>query len=374
MNFQILNGDALAMLKTMPSESVQCVVTSPPYWGLRDYGVAGQIGLERTLAEWLKQMTAVFAEVRRVLRSNGTCWVNMGDCYAHAGICGGGSPVDSRKLEYGRRGSDGDKSHGRKSAQAAQRAGKIPDGLKQKDLVGQPWRLAFALQDSGWYLRADIIWHKPNPMPESVRDRPTKSHEYLFLLSKSERYFYDRDATREPVTGNAHKRGKGVNAKVAGWQDGPGSHSAKDFARAAQGLKDSTKFGRGAGWRNNGVGFGHGFDAVPKPRVKQNPSFSAAVKDLVEKRNRRSVWTIATQAFKGAHFATFPEKLVLPCLLAGTRAGDTVLDPFAGAATVGLVALKLGRRFVGIELNPAYVKMANDRIRSQLGLLVGADL
>ncbi len=237
-----------------------------------------------------------------------------------------------------------------------------PDGLKPKDLIGQPWRLAFALQAAGWYLRSDIIWHKPNPMPESVTDRPTKSHEYIFLMSKSERYFYDLKANKEPVTGNAHKRGNGVNAKVAGWMNGPGSHKAIDHTRAAQ--------ASGAKYADNGVGFGHGFDKKRKPRYKQNLSFSAAVKDLVPSRNKRSVWSIPTQAFKGAHFATFPEKLVLPCILSGTRPGDLVLDPFAGAATVGLVALKTGRRFVGIELNPVYVEMAEKRIQNAFGLFI----
>ena len=333
-SFRIITGSALSVLRTFPSDSVQCVVTSPPYWGLRDYGVEGQIGLEETPQEFIAKLTEVFEEVLRVLRPDGTLWLNMGDSYARTGGTGG----------PGRTAIVGNTKGGKQ-----RRNCEPPDGLKSKDLIGQPWRLAFALQAAGWYLRSDIIWHKPNPMPESVTDRPTKSHEYIFLMSKSERYFYDLNASKEPVTGNAHKRGKGVNAKVAGWMNGPGS---------------------GAKYADNGVGFGHGFDKKRKPRYKQNPSFSAAVKDLVTRRNKRSVWSIPTQAFKGAHFATFPEALVLPCILAGTKPGDLVLDPFAGAATVGLVALKTGRRFVGIELNPVYVEMAEKRIGNAYGLFI----
>lgn len=212
----------------------------------------------------------------------------------------------------------------------------VPSGRRQtfgqlapKNLIGQPWRLAFALQDSGWYLRQDIIWHKPNPMPESVRDRCTKSHEYVFLLSKSEKYFYDFDAMQEPVTGNAPARGTGVNPKaVSGWDTWPGGH---------RGL-----VGRYPG---NGVGFGRGYDAETRPRVrsKQNASFSEAVTQLVTSRNRRSVWTIPTQSFDGAHFATFPEALVEPCVLAGSWPGDIVFDPFFGSGTTGKVASRLGR-------------------------------
>jgi site-specific DNA-methyltransferase (adenine-specific) len=299
---KILVGDVLERLRQLPDESVQCVVTSPPYWGLRDYGTEGQIGLEPTPQEYVAKMVDVFREVWRVLRSDGTCWVNLGDSYTSGGRGGNGSFADERP---GWRGMPSE--FGKKRG--------IP-GLKSKDLVGIPWRVAFALQADGWYLRSDIIWHKPNPMPESVTDRPTKAHEYLFLLSKSERYYYDAEVIKEEVTGGAHSRGNGVNPKCA-------------------------EMGTG---------------------IKQNSSFSAAVADLVSSRNKRSVWTIPTQPFPEAHFATYPEKLVEPCILAGSKEGDTVLDPFCGSGTTGVVALGHGRDFIGIELNPEYAAMSKRRI------------
>ncbi|WAL81353.1 site-specific DNA-methyltransferase [Pandoraea sp. XJJ-1] len=307
---EIILGDCRDTMRMLIAEGVkvQCIVTSPPYWGLRDYGVAGQLGLEPTLSEFLGNMVEVFELCRNLLADDGTLWLNMGDGY-------------------------------------------VPDraaGIKQKEVTGQPWRLAFALQDAGWWLRQDLIWHKPNPMPESVRDRCTKAHEYLFLLTKSEKYFYDFAAMQEPVTGGAHARGAGVNPKAtpSGWDTSAGGH------------RNLT--GRYAG---TGVGFGRGYDKEPKPRVKQNASFSAAVKDLVDTRNRRSVWTIPTQSFDGAHFATFPEALVEPCVLAGSRPGDIVFDPFMGSGTVAQVASRLGRHYLGCELNPEYFALQRDRTR-----------
>lgn len=218
-----------------------------------------------------------------------------------------------------------------------------------------PWRVAFALQADGWWLRSDIIWSKPNPMPESITDRPTKAHEYLFLLARSHKYYYNAEAAREPATGGAHPRGTGVNPKAvgpapAGWASGPGSHTAKDHARKNKGRKDSTKFGRGAGWRN-----------------KQNASFSSAITEVVSDRNLRTVWAIPTQPFPGAHFATFPEEMVARCILAGTRPGDVVLDPFMGSGTVAKVATDLGRQFIGCELNPEYVDL-HDLRRTTVGM------
>jgi DNA modification methylase len=322
-------GDCRELLQELAADGVrvQCIVTSPPYWGLRDYGVAGAIGLEPTLAEWLDCIVGVFTRARAVLADDGLLWLNMGDAYASDGKWGGETGGKQSYL------SDVDRKRvGRH---------KRYTGLKPKDLMGQPWRVAFALQDDGWWLRSDIIWHKPNPMPESVTDRPTKAHEYVFLMSKSEQYHYDASAIAEPVTGGAHARGNGVNPKaVVGWAVGNGPHTAKDHSRARQGLKDSTKFGRGAGWR-----------------ARQNPSFSAAVSGLVDTRNMRTVWTIPTQPFDGAHFATFPEDLVARCILAGSRPGDIVLDPFMGSGTVGKVATDLGRQFIGCELNPEYVEL-----------------
>ena len=322
MSSTILVGDALERLRELPDESVQCVVTSPPYWGLRDYGVDGAYGLEPTLDEYIELMVEVFSEVRRVLRKDGTLWLNLGDAYSGSGkgLNGDGSH------------SVGGKQDTNIGALTAPRPGST--GLKPKDLIGLPWRVAFALQTDCWWIRSEIIWHKPNPMPESVRDRPTRAHEYVFLLTKSARYYYDAESIKEQVTGTAHSRGEGVNPKAKM----PGRNS-RAFV-----------------------------DRVPKPR-KQNPSFSAAVVGLVEERNKRSVWTIATHSFSGAHFATFPPALVEPCILAGSRGGDTILDPFCGSGTTGLVALRLGRKFIGIELNPEYAAMAEQRIREDAPLV-----
>lgn len=320
--------------------SVQTCITSPPYWGLRDYGVHGQIGLEDSLDEWVECMVKVFGLVRDILVDDGTLWLNLGDGYSHGGC---GSRDADRWPKQSR--NDHRVQHAKRNS-----------ALKPKDLLGMPWRVAFALRDDGWYLRQDIIWHKPNPMPESVRDRCTTAHEYIFLLSKSERYFYDFESMQEPASGTANARGNGINPKaVAGWDMGPGSHSIiehakskKDSGREAQGLKDSTKFGRGPGWRN-----------------KQNASFSGAVNELVDKRNRRSVWTIQSEAFADAHFATFPRRLVEPCILAGSRPGDIVLDPFMGSGTTAQVAEQLGRRWVGCEINPEYLALQRERLRQQ---------
>jgi DNA modification methylase len=320
-------GDALEVLQTLPADSVQCCVTSPPYWGLRDYGVDGQIGLESTPEEFITRVVDVFREVRRVLKPDGVAWVNMGDGYAS----GGGAGVQgSRGQRFGRR-------HTQETIDLGKRRYDPDRGRKPKDLIGQPWMLAFALRADGWYLRQDIIWHKPNPMPESVTDRCTKAHEYLFLLSKSARYYYDAEALKEPVTGNAHARGVGVNPKAYKTPDG------WDTSKGAGGHGSIHRTGR------------------EKGKVKQNESFSKAITGLVDNRNKRSVWTIPSSPYKDAHFATFPANLVKPCVLAGTRAGDAVLDPFAGSGTTGAVALELGRRAVLIELNPDYVRLIRKR-------------
>lgn len=318
MSYQILQGDVLDRLCGLPEESVHCVVTSPPYWGLRDYGVEGQLGLEKTPAEYLAKMVKVFREVWRVLRSDGTCWVNMGDSYS--------AQAGQRKV------SDiaGIKQQSNVASIGA--PSRCAEGLKPKDLVGMPWRLAFALQEDGWWLRQDIIWSKPNPMPESVTDRCTKAHEYVFLLTKSARYFYDAEAVKEDVTGGAHARGNGVNPKARG------ANSRMNVDRDPTHLKASN--------------------------IKQNSSYSAAINELVGSRNKRSVWEIATEAFPEAHFATFPTKLVEPCILAGSPAHGTVLDPFSGAGTTGLVALRYHRNYIGIELNPEYAAMSERRIQA----------
>lgn len=304
MTVRILKGDCREVLRTLEDESVHCVVTSPPYFGLRDYGVAGQIGLEPSPEEFVAEMVDVFREVRRILSNDGTLWLNLGDTYAGGGNGGGGSYASERA------------NWRVVPARSGQRAS--VDGLKAKDLVGIPWRVAFALQADGWYLRQDIIWAKPNPMPESVKDRCTKAHEYVFLLSKSQRYYFDSESVREPSNGE--------------W------NSAKGFKKEGQ--------------------------------SKRNIEGRIGNRDNVEQtgRNRRSVWTVSTKPFKGAHFATFPPELIEPCILAGCPEGGTVLDPFGGAGTTGLVADRLKRNAILIELNPEYAAMAERRIKSDAPL------
>jgi DNA modification methylase len=376
-------GDALTLLKQMPDEFVHCTVTSPPYWGLRDYGVPGQLGLEKTPEEYVAKMVEVFGEVKRVSRPDATLWLNLGDSY-----CGGGRGVDEK---YG---------NGRNEDSHPVRFIKPQNGLKPKDLCGIPWRVAFALQADGWYLRSDIIWAKPNPMPESVTDRPTKAHEYIFLLSKSAKYYFDQDAVREPATGwNGSKfddprdieRHPNVGRKAripAGWKTGLGSHGSIH----SEGREQSITY-----------------------------------QEIECGRNIRTVWNIATQPYKEAHFATFPEEIPERCIKAGTsekgccpkcgkawvrvvethynnpgnrttngprsmeRRHETagfpvrlesetktlgwqpscscgeepvpcvVLDPFIGSGTVAKVAIRLRRNWVGIDLNPAYGELTEKR-------------
>ena len=358
-------GDVLERLAALPDESVNCVVTSPPYWGLRDYGTASweggdpdcdhkgppmqsrrstlagnghggdkplspslqaqaqpfrttcakcgatrvdrQIGLEPTPDAYVARMVAVFAEVRRVLRLDGTCWVNLGDSYA----AGGNGARDPERWPKQSRNADGFRStHSKKAS-----------GVKPKDLVGIPWRVAFALQADGWWLRSDVVWAKPNPMPESVTDRPTRSHEYLFLLTKSAKYAYDADAIREPLETAPHAPG---NMAADRWREVRGASVSKGMSGHL--AEPDRTWGTTAG------------------------------------RNKRTVWTIATEPYPDAHFATFPTALVEPCVLAGCPVGGVVLDPFCGSGTTLLVALRHGRRGVGIELNPTYVEMASRRV------------
>jgi len=312
MSTRVLAGDCRESLRSLPDERVQCVVTSPPYWGLRDYGHEGQLGLEATPQEYVERMVEVFREVRRVLRDDGTLWLNLGDSYAGSwgaqrrpngtdagSTLQGGSPLSARQI----------KAHPRETGTGSL---KNAPGLKAKDLVGIPWRVAFALQADGWWLRQDLIWSKPNPMPESVRDRCTKAHEYLFLLTKSERYFFDSDAIKEPA--------------VAG---------------------------------HNGSRFDNGKTREAKPNHVQSG-------DRIDNgtRNKRSVWAIPTAPYSGAHFAVMPPALVEPCILAGSHVGDTVLDPFGGSGTVGMVANWLNRDSILCELNPEYVALIEERVRT----------
>lgn len=337
-------GDAIEGLRALPDGIAQTCITSPPYFGLRDYGHDGQIGLEQTPAEFIAKLVAVFNQVRRVLAEDGTLWLNMGDSYAGSwgaqGRPNGSGQMADRAVSQAR--SIG--AHPNFEGCTGTRGREL--GLKAKDLMGMPWRLAFALQDAGWYLRQDIIWHKPNPMPESVRDRCTKAHEYLFLLSKSPRYYFDAEAIAEPVSGTAHRRS--AMKTPDGWDTSVGEGGHGLFH----------KQGREKG-RPPGVG---PKASKPGSGVRYNESFAEAVSDLVDVRNKRSVWTVATKAFSEAHFATFPPDLIVPCVMAGAPPGGLVLDPFTGSGTTGMVALEQGRRFYGCELNPEYAEMARRRI------------
>ena len=382
--YTIIEGDCIKGMATLPDGCVHTCVTSPPYWGLRDYGTAtweggdstcnhvddvalverlrqkksmisvgermdgstrtrvhdeqigntiqhrdvcpkcgakridAQLGAEKTPEAYVENMVEVFREVRRILRDDGTVWLNLGDSYARNG---GG--VESRMNSIHKMGV------GQKAtylAGAMQTVNKVPFGLKSKDLVGIPWRVAFALQADGWYLRQDIIWHKPNPMPESVEDRCTKAHEYIFLLSKSQKYYYDSDAIKEPVSS--------VNPI-----------SSKEYR---QSIGRKSGINEVARWDETNA----------RSMPIGNPSDG--------KRNKRSVWTVTTKSFKGAHFATFPKDLIEPCVLAGCPEGGTVLDPFTGSGTTCVVSLKHGRKFIGTELNPEYIQLAVNRIKEEV--------
>lgn len=309
MTWQILTGDALDTLRTLPEASVQMVCTSPPYYALRNYNHNGQIGLESTPQEYVSRLVAVFEEVKRVLRDDGVLFLNLGDSYSSGNS---GQMASSH-------GSDIRNKVDHPQAHSTANPGRLPlAGWKPKQLLGIPWRLAFALQDAGWWLRSEIIWHKPNPMPESVTDRPTKSHEQVFLLTKKATYYYDSEAIAEPVT--ATPRGSG-----------------RPWIEQSEGIV----LGRATN-PNGGL-------------LSREPSADGM-------RNKRSVWTIPTEPFPGSHFATMPTELVKPCILAGSREGDTVLDPFCGSGTTGMVALRHGRNFIGIELNAEYCDLAKRRI------------
>jgi DNA modification methylase len=310
MTSQIIHGDALETLRTLPDCSVQMCVTSPPYYGLRDYGVAGQIGLEETPEEYIRRLVAVFTEVKRVLKDDGTLWVNIGDSYAGSRKGGATRPENAGNYKQGT-------NRGMIGQAAVTKVGY--GGCKPKDLIGIPWLLAFALRDSGYYLRQDIIWLKPNAMPESVTDRCTKAHEDIFLLSKSRSYYFDADAIAEPSVKKPGKFSPDTSTRYGG----------KKYTQTPE-VFNRTKSGNAYVYR--------------------------------PKRNKRSVWTVPSVAFKEAHFATFPPDLIRPCIRAGSRPGDIVLDPFFGSGTSGLVAIEEGREYVGIELNPEYVAMAERRL------------
>jgi len=323
-------GDSLDCLKRLPEESVHMCVTSPPYYGLRNYGVEGQLGLEESIDEYISKMVEVFREVRRVLRSDGTLWLNIGDSYAGSGKGrnANGEYSSSSKCK---------ESIGQKSG--ILHKSRMTGECKRKDLYGIPWLLAFALRSDGWYLRQDIIWYKPNCMPESARDRCTKSHEYIFLLSKSPKYYFDYKAIREPAVGFNNEAPAGSKGTLR-----PNSRRRKGNAKSF----------RGGGVYTGNKSFNNS--------AEQERDSHGNCANETGLRNKRSVWSVSTKGYKGAHFATFPPALIEPCILAGAPAGGIVLDPFFGSGTTGEVALNKGRDFIGIELNPEYCELAQKRL------------
>lgn len=312
MTFKL--GNALTVLRDLQEGSVNTCVTSPPYFGLRDYDAEGQIGLEETPDAYVAKLVEVFREVRRVLRDDGTLFLNLGDSYA--------SYRDGKVTPDTARGENTGTAVDKGLAKNRSAATFKGTSIKHKDLIGIPWRVAFALQADGWYLRQDIIWSKPNPMPESVKDRCTKAHEYIFLFSKKPKYYFDSEAIKEAAVGGS----KGASASFK---------------------RENSK--RGVAHVNHNMG-------THRPD-REDVRYDGAT------RNRRSVWSVATKPFKGAHFATFPADLIEPCVLAGAPVGGLVLDPFMGAGTTALVSEKHGRRWVGAELNPEYIEIAKERIR-----------
>lgn len=320
---KIYPGDCLEIMQTWPDAFVDCCVTSPPYWGFRDYGVDGQLGLEATPEEYVAKMVAVFREVKRVLKPSGNLWLNLGDSYAGGGRGGG--------AENAKQGTN------KGSLAEVVRSGKFKDiqGIKTKDLVGIPWMVAFALRQDGWYLRQDIIWHKPNPMPESVRDRCTKAHEYIFLLSKKAKYYCDMEAIREPL---------------------------KDSMRMTRRIFDPDNDERKQQYDGKSLS-GQGI----------NPNTAEAMRKKIQEKgtaNKRSVWTVTTKPYSEAHFATFPPDLIEPCILAGCPKDGLVLEPFMGSGTTAMVAYENNRTYIGCELNPEYIKLNRaDKAKEKYGLL-----
>lgn len=312
MRDTILNGDVRNEIQRLPDQSVDCVVTSPPYWNLRDYDHVSQLGLEETPEEYVKNMVGVFREIKRVLKDNGTLWLNIADTY-YGGRNNAGSTKELSETQASSEGSTGQVG----------RSWPRHSFLKNKDMCGLPWRLAFALQEDGWYLRQDIIWAKSAPMPESVKDRCTKSHEYIFLLSKSPKYYFDFKSIQEP-------------AKY---------FEEKKWATEESGINSADRY--------SGEG-------------SSNRVFGDEDEDGILRRNKRDVWTARKGQYKGAHFATFSMELIEPCILAGCPIGGIVLDPFLGSGTTAACARRLGRYFVGVELNPDYVKLAEERIANTL--------
>lgn len=344
---KIYNENCLTGLKKLPDNSIDCCVTSPPYFGLRDYGTDEQIGLEPTPDEFVAALVAVFQEVRRVLRNDGTLWLNLGDSYVADSYIrkkGGGDQFKRDDITYlaANREVNGT---GRKNLSVFKET-----GLKKKDLIGVPWMVAFALRSAGWYLRQDIIWNKPNPMPESVTDRCTKSHEYIFLMSKSQKYYYDADAIKTPIADASVQRmlqdieNQKGSERVPGKTNGAMKAVIKGYEHRGTGDKKLT--GHSGNFDSEGNLIGDGMA------------------------NKKSVWTVTTRPYSEAHFATFPERLIIDCIKAGCPEGGIVLDPFMGAGTTALVARKLNRNYIGFELNPEYLKIAEKRLYGELGMFI----
>lgn len=424
MSLTLLQGHVLDVLRGLPDESVNCCVTSPPYWALRDYGTApvawpelsyspmagvpevhvpamtASLGLEPCLISFVSfvgHLVAVFREVRRVLRKDGVCWINLGDAYAGS-RCGGTSDSSTlrnpgQKIDASRAAKVAMTASARRDDEPVPSSDRAVSGLKVKDMMVQPWRVALALQADGWTLRSDVVWQKLSAMPEAVADRPTKSHEHIFMLTKSRHYWSDFHALKVPASLSTHARvaANGRTDPVSGHASGPGSHdplahnsgdkadraarsrklAPKDEGRDEAGLKVSERLGRGAGWRNNGVGFGHGMDAEERGcgRIKTNESFDKAMHVMPPMVNIRDVWTLSSEPYSEAHFATFPSEIPRRCIVATCPVGGVVLDPFNGSGTTGQVALDLGRSYIGIELSAAYMELTHKRLAcAQIGL------
>lgn len=341
---KIYVGNCIKGMKKLPDGIVNCCVTSPPYYGLRDYGNDEQIGLEETPEAYVAKLVEVFREVKRVLRDDGTCWLNLGDSYS--------SHKDCKSIgQTLAKGTNRETAHEMALGKSRVRDTKMlkSQGLKNKDLIGIPWMVAFALRQDGWYLRQDIIWNKPNPMPESVTDRCTKSHEYIFLLSKSQTYYYDSEAIQEPCADQKRtnyqsgSRPNGINK----------DRNDNDLSERSKTWKPKMKNIQEKGQQPNSF-------HINRANGKKDEEYTV--------RNKRSVWTVNTKPYTEAHFATYPEDLIAPCIKAGCPVGGTVLDPFMGAGTTAVVSRKLNRNYIGFELNEKYVKIANKRLYSELGM------
>jgi len=349
------HGDAQTVAAALEPRSVRTIVTSPPYFGLRDYGEAGQIGAEETLDEYVDRLVSLFRVLREVLTDDGTLWLNLGDSYSGAGPSGASYDSETTRRRAAGNGTDGkfrvSKRLAERDLDYSKKKPKPTSGIPSKNLLGVPWRVAFALQDDGWILRSDIIWAKPNPMPESVTDRPTKAHEYLFLLAKSPRYYYDAEAIQEKASGNDARPQLQRARKLAAQAGLTDEHMA---AIRSAGATDAGKA------RTTQDGTGKNTDRVMALAAEAKTALGGYYREFLlgESRNVRTVWNVPTVPFPGAHFAVYPPELIRPCILAGSAPGDTVLDPFSGSGTTGYVATQEGRRYVGIDLNREYLDLS----------------